>query len=291
MVLTTKAKIFGAKILYQLVTIGRNLIGGKNTVLVNRGGLNWRLTLSEGIDFSIYLLGAFEKSTGAALRGVTKPGDVVLDLGANIGAHTLPLALAVGPRGHIYSFEPTNFAFQKLTENLALNPELVPRVTAEQSFLVADRESAVPDSVYSSWPLTASEGLHEKHLGHLNSTSGAYSTTLDDYVEARAITRVDLVKLDVDGNEMTVLQGAKRTLTKFCPTILMEVSPYVHGEGDQSFSDLIQVLRDCGYRHVDILSGKRMALDADLLQSMVPDGAGINCFFRGDDRPSGSYAH
>ncbi len=290
MVLTTKTKIFGANILYHVVSAGRRLMGGGDSVVTNRGGLNWNLSLTEGIDFSIYLFGAFEKATGVALRNAVRPGDVVLDLGANIGAHTLPLAAAVGPGGHIYSFEPTDFAFQKLRQNLELNPDLVSRVTTEQSFLVANRQSDVPDSVYSSWPLTTSEDLHAKHLGHLNSTRGAYSTTLDDYVESHSIKRVDLVKLDVDGNEMTVLQGGRRTLTRFCPPILMEVSPYVHGEDDHSFRDLIQVLRDCGYGHVELLSGKRIALDADLLQSMVPDGAGINCFFKAD-RTDKSHAH
>jgi len=283
MVLTTRTKIFGARILYGLVSCLRRLTGSKSdTVLVKRGGLTWLLTLTEGIDFSIYIFGAFERATGDALRAVAKPGDVVLDVGANIGAHTLPLALAVGGTGRIYSFEPTNFAFEKLRDNLRHNPEILGRVTAEQAFLVAERESAVPDSVYSSWPLTPAENRHEKHLGLSQSTAGAYSITLDDYVESRGLQQVDLVKLDVDGNELTVLLGGRKTLSRHLPPILMEVSPYVHGEHDHSFGELIQVLIDCGYRQVELPSGKRVPLKAKTLEEMVPDGAGINCFILAD---------
>ena len=54
--------------------------------------INWRLDLLEGID----LLGSFEPLTVRAYRGIVRPGDTVLDIGANVGAHTLPLAQLVG---------------------------------------------------------------------------------------------------------------------------------------------------------------------------------------------------
>ena len=89
---------------------------------VARGGVNWRLNLTEGIDFSIYLLGAFEPITVAACARLIKPGDTVLDIGANIGALALPMARMAGPSGKVYCFEPTDYAFKKLTANLGPEP-------------------------------------------------------------------------------------------------------------------------------------------------------------------------
>ena len=90
--LTTKTKIALAGLAYRAIAMSRGLVGKGKQVEVRRGGVRWCLDLNEGIDFSIYLLGAFEKSTAATLRSLVKPGDTVLDIGANVGAHTLGLA-------------------------------------------------------------------------------------------------------------------------------------------------------------------------------------------------------
>jgi len=73
--LTTKTKIALASLAYRCVAVARAVAGKDNSVVVNRGGLRWSLDLAEGIDFSIYLLGAFEPSTAATIQKLVKPGD------------------------------------------------------------------------------------------------------------------------------------------------------------------------------------------------------------------------
>src|SRR5262249_54566099 len=146
-----------------------------------------------------FVLGSFEPSTVAALRRHVKPGATVLDIGANIGAHTLQLARLVGPRGRVLSFEPTGFAFAKLRRNLQLNPRIADRVMALQCFLAAADGSTLPQSVYSSWSLPRSPAAHEKRLGLPMATAGARIATLDRVLAEHGAENVDLVKLDVDG--------------------------------------------------------------------------------------------
>jgi hypothetical protein len=133
--LKTKSKIFIATTLSRLVRAARRLVGLGDTLEAVRSALRWRLDLKEGIDFSIYLLGAFEPVTVAACRRLIRRGDVILDIGANIGALCLPMASMTGEAGKVYAFEPTDFAFGKLAANLALNPEIAARVTASQVML------------------------------------------------------------------------------------------------------------------------------------------------------------
>ena len=102
--LTTKTKVSLASLAYKFIATGRTMAGKNNRVTVRRRGLMWSLDLSEGIDFSIYLLGAFERSTVITLEKLVKPGDVVFDIGANIGAHTLGLARSVGSAGRVFAF-------------------------------------------------------------------------------------------------------------------------------------------------------------------------------------------
>jgi FkbM family methyltransferase len=242
--------------------------------------VKWNLDLQEGIDFSIYLLGAFEPSTAATLHSLIQPGYCVLDIGANIGAHTLGIAQSVGPEGRVFAFEPTDFAYGKLLRNISLNPELKERICTQQVFLGSCCADRVPSVIYSSWPLAGSEPVHPKHRGRLETTRNASMDTLDDFVNRQGIRRVDLIKLDVDGQELPVLQGGQQTLTRFQPVLVMEISPYVHAEQNHSFAALIRLLEKSGYSLVDADRGTPVPLDAALLEKLIPDGAGINVVAR-----------
>ncbi len=273
--LTTKTKIALAGLAYRTIAIGRGLLGKGKQVVVRRGGVRWSLDLGEGIDFSIYLLGAFERSTAATLRALVKPGDAVFDIGANIGAHTLGLAKSVGPGGRVVAFEPADFAFQKLLRNLALNPELEQRTQASQVMLGSGTYKAL-GGVYASWPLERVDSVHPKHRGRFVSTQGATVDTLDGFVERQRINRINLIKMDVDGNELPVLQGGRRVLREQRPIIVMEMSPYVHAEEQHSFAAMIELLRELRYKIEDARNRKTLPLEAAALERLIPDGAGIN---------------
>src|SRR5262249_37993601 len=154
-----------------------------------------------GIDFSIYLLGGFEPRSIRLYSRLVKPGATVLDIGANVGAHTLPLARLVGPSGRVVAFEPTQYAINKLRANLDLNPTLSARVSICQVLLVAGEHALVPKQLYSSWPLFESQDpLHPQHGGRLMDTVGAEAITLDEAMRKWALQQVHFIKLDVDGN-------------------------------------------------------------------------------------------
>jgi FkbM family methyltransferase len=278
--LTTKTKISLAAAAQRVVSLARAVVGKNHIAEVERRKLRWRLDLREGIDFSIYLLGAFEPSTANTLDKLAKPGDVALDIGANIGAHTLGLARSVGPTGHVFAFEPTDFAFEKLRSNLALNPALEETVTAQQIYLEKSSETPVKEQIYASWPLETDEPLHPKHRGRLVSTKNARVDTLDGFWEREGLDRLQLIKLDVDGYELPVLQGGLKTLTRFRPTLVMEMSPYVHAEHSNSFSALVELLAQAGYSLLHADNWKSLPLDAQKLEAMIPDGASINVIAR-----------
>jgi FkbM family methyltransferase len=278
--LTTKQKVWLAAIAYRFVSIGRSALGKGNSATVSRGGLRWRLDLNEGIDFAIYLLGAFERSTVNTLEKLVKPGDVVFDIGANIGAHTLGLAKSVGPSGRVFAFEPADFAFAKLQANLALNPELNARTFPRQILLSASAAEPPEGEIYASWPLEATNAVHPKHRGKLVSTKGASVDTLDFFVEREGLERLDFIKMDVDGHELPVLQGGLETLKKFRPILVMELSPYVHREHHHDFAHFVTLLREVGYSLQDAKNWQPLPLDAAKLEALIPDGASINAIAR-----------
>ena len=151
--LSTATKMRIARILYRVIHGTRRPFGGEDRVRVRRRGVAWELDLREGIDLTIYALGAFEIPTLRVLDSAVKEGATVLDIGANIGAHTLHLARLVGEKGQVIAFEPTDYAIAKLRANLKANPALEPRVKVHQVFLVARPEQALVGSLASSWPV------------------------------------------------------------------------------------------------------------------------------------------
>lgn len=275
--LSTIQKINLAKVAYYLVVVARRILGrSSQNIEVTRSGIRWYLDLKEGIDFSIYILGGFEPSTLRLYNKLVKSGDVVFDIGANIGSHTLPLARLVGDIGHVYAFEPTDFAINKLHNNLNLNTNLIKRVTVCQAMLVSNENILVEKELFSSWPLVGDNKLHEKHKGQLMVTTGARAATLDNIVKEYNITRIDFIKLDVDGFEYSVLSGGEKTLKKFKPTILMELAPYLFKNQKNEFIQMIELYKKLGYFFYDANNRNTLPVEAEKLFDLIPDGVSRN---------------
>jgi FkbM family methyltransferase len=275
--LKTVHKIALAKILYRTVSVARSAVGRSDTIVTSRRGLVYELDLSECIDLAIYIFGAFEPARSAALARRVKPGMTVLDIGANIGGHTLHLADAVGAAGRVYAFEPTAFAFAKLLRNLSLNPRLAARVVAQQCFLTGRGSgNDAPAQVWSSWPLAGGRELHQKHCGALKSTQGARARTLDAVLSDYGDPIVDLVKLDVDGFECDVLAGATKMMSRSKPIFAVELAPYILRERGSSLEELMSFFIPLGYRFFHEETEKELPADAPAVSRLVRDGESIN---------------
>lgn len=272
--LSTRAKVIIAAALQRMVTAVPGLTNGLH-VNVRRSGIHWALDLDEGFDFAIWLLGAFERSTVAAYSRLVRPGMTVVDIGANIGAHTLPLARLVGPSGRVIAIEPTAWAVQKLAANLALNPALSAVVKVHQAMLVEKPQDRLADEIYASWPLH-DRNVHPKLRALPKSTAGASALTLDEVVRGEKLVRVDFIKLDVDGYEGSVLRGGLNTLKRDRPTMILELSPYLLAEKGERFADLLGMLDACGYRLHDLKAQRVLSSDPGTLAKGIPNFGSIN---------------
>ncbi len=278
----TVHKIALARAAYKIVHYARATVGLSDESIVIRDGVKYGLDLSQGIDFAIFLGNMFEPGTRNALRKLVKPSALVLDVGANIGVHSLLLAQLVGPSGRVLCFEPTDFAFAKLSRNLELNPDLANRVTPYHCFLAAKDDAEVPETIYSSWPLSQHDGLHAKHLGQAMPTNIAQARSIDGVLAELGNPTVQLIKMDVDGFETEVLRGCKTLLRNSRPTFLMELSPYVLDERGSSLEELLSYFAPHGYRFYDERSERPLPSSPEDLRQLVGDGASINVIARSD---------
>ncbi len=217
-------------------------------------GMKFDLDLGEDIDLRLYLR-QFELDVAAALRRETTAGMTVLDIGANIGAHTMLLASLVGPHGRVIAFEPTDYGWAKLQRNLSLND--IPWITPVKAALSDQNRTAQRVDFRASW---RTEG------GRKDGESVVDFIRLDDWCSGNGITAMDLVKIDVDGNEYTVLQGGKEILARSQPRFVMEAM-WIHFVDPARNPFLF--LEGLGYTFHDLQTRTQMSLDA--VRRRLPD--------------------
>jgi len=267
-----------ARVLNKGIRALRWIAGRGMRTRCSRKGIDWDLDLDEGIDLCIYLLGAYEPLTLRAYAPRIRPGDVVFDVGANIGAHTLHFARLVGAEGRVYAFEPTDYASAKLRANLGLNPQLAGRVVLEQRCLVANVAEPLPLTLYSRWPVARGyTNLNADHLGKPETLEGATAITADGYCESVNLQRLDFVKIDVDGHELSVMRGFQRFLSRFKPIILIELAPYVYKASNfLEFDAFVSLIANLGYDFVEAGSGAKISSEPALLRSHITPGGSMN---------------
>jgi FkbM family methyltransferase len=274
---STASKLRLARGLFRALTLARAFVRLPQVVIAKRRGVTFELHLVEGIDLAMYLGGVFEYNTHRALRRLINNGDTVLDIGANSGVHTLPMAHMVGISGRVIAFEPTNFAFGRLIRNLELNPDVSGRVTPVMAFLNdGSRNKDAPPAFYASWRLDGTEGRHPKHFGSLEPAAQAVGWTLDAFASATDLGRVAVIKLDVDGSECLVLRGATVLLERDHPAIVAEVCPYALEEHGDSAEAMLRLLAAFGYSFYDERTLELLPSDPKAIEASVKRNSSIN---------------
>lgn len=136
-------------------------------------------------------------------------GDVVLDVGGCWGDTALWFAHAVGPTGSVHTFEPTPGNRRLLDQNLSLNPPLAERIHARSEPLGPESglEVFMPDVIAAGATMQAEAGP----VGEFE-TIPMRTQTIDTLVRDGAIPRVDFLKVDVEGADLGVLEGAAETI-------------------------------------------------------------------------------
>jgi len=160
--------------------------------------------------------GEWETAVRRELRRELAAGSTFIDIGANIGLHTLLATALVGDKGKVIALEPHPITMELLRQNLEING-MLDRVTLAQLALADEDDTIVSFEYFAEHPamsgLKVSQEVIDKFKGTLQKID-VKTITLDTLVERMGLTP-DLVKIDVEGFEYTVLQGCIKTIEKF----------------------------------------------------------------------------
>ena len=174
--------------------------------------------------------GEFHEKQGSLFREVVKPGDTAVDLGANIGGHTIPLAKHIGPQGSLIAFEPQRVIFTILCGNIALNT--LQNVTPIRAAIGAE-----PATI----KVPALDPRHAANFGGLELGGGGESVSMMT-VDQLQLQSCHFMKIDIEGMEIEALRGAAATIARHRPAL------YVENDRPDRSAALIAMLLEADYR-------------------------------------------
>lgn len=256
-------KCFGSIIKFGAVTFPEKLY--------RRIGKRWRvsgirkISLENGLKFKIYAewddhhadLLYYNSNSYSEIRELelfaelSGRSEVILDIGANTGIYSICASLK-NNHAVIYSFEPYHINAERLRKNIKINRlqnvKVVEKALGHENSMVS---IAVPkNKKVCDVSSVDKEFTNRFYVGDVEFTEQVTEQTkLDDFVESNKLTKVDLIKIDVENYELNVFNGAKKVLSEFAPVILAEI--FVNNDKISFFENFLKPL---GYQCYLILS-------------------------------------
>ena len=200
-----------------------------------------------------YLLRDWVEPELRQLHQLLKPGDVFIDVGANVGLFTLKGARLVGPSGRVLALEPSSIAFAELLDNLSLNAfENVTPIMAAAS--TEDGTGQLNHVDLGGDP----QAFSLVNAGNARGGETVRTVRLDTLAAEHGLARIDLVKIDVEGAEPLVIEGALGCLAAFRPALIFECNAHINAGGENGAADRCwRLLEDAGYAFYRVGSDNR----------------------------------
>jgi len=181
---------------------------------------------------ALAVCGQYEPGLLKILGEHIKEGDTVVDVGANEGFITIPLARLVGDTGRVYAIEPDLNNIQTLCANIEANN--------------LSNVSVIPKAMSDKRGIATFYG--NRAWGSIVNSGGVASGTVETYLLDNTVNGpIHLIKIDTEGNDIRVIRGTQRLIQTYKPVIVFEVSLSALAYVDISIQETFDFLRGNGY--------------------------------------------
>ncbi|MDP3181551.1 MAG: FkbM family methyltransferase [Desulfobaccales bacterium] len=232
-------------------------------------GFKMKLDLKDEEQKKIYFYGHYHERYEADLvQRLLDADEVFWDIGANVGYFSLVAATALNNSGQILAFEPGRLAYERLLDNISLNP-----FTNIKTFQLAVAATEGEAVLYLSADIAdSSASLY--HPGKEPAGRQVCMTiSLDKFLVEQGLRPPGFLKIDVEGAELAVLQGAPNLIAAYTPLLLMEMEEKNLAAAGASKADIQQLLTGYGYRAAHLRQGRWRLIDD------VAEARGRNIFW------------
>lgn len=218
----------------------------KNTSIVRVNNfINYEIILDPKngfVDKQVFVYKDFEPEIKEIFLKYVNEGFTVLDIGANIGVHTLFFSKIVGDSGKVIAFEPIKKIYEQLKKSIAINDfknidlnNFALGNKEEEVEINIVRENIGASSIYDNVDSNKKENISVKILDNLN------------------LPKIDFIKIDVEGYEWNVIKGSKKLIEKDKPNIIFEYNPDSYDKKEQNSSlQLLEYLKSLEYKLFDV---------------------------------------
>ena len=191
-----------------------------------------------------YIYYGFRDNSQSALFALCKPGDTIIDIGSNVGFSLLNMAKITGADGWVIGFEPDAVNFAQLEKNISINNF--------HNIKVCRKGLGNRPGKFRLENLVEFNSGGKRINTSGNITSADFTeveiVTLDNFIESDiVVSKIDLIKIDVEGFELNVLKGAIKAINKYSPVLFVEVDDNNLREQQSAARELIHFLNVNGY--------------------------------------------
>lgn len=199
------------------------------------------------IEWKTFFFGFYEEDINKIIKNFFKYGFIGIDVGANVGVHTLTMAKLVQIKkdSKIYSFEPHPLIIEKLKKNINLNE--LDNVEIINKGLSDESGEAILYSFDTEAPHQGIASLYQEHSTSLKNKIKIQLVTLDEFALERKMKKLDFIKVDTEGNDLKVLKGGKKIIKELRPYIVLEYEESSWKHSNSTFESLLDFMKDINY--------------------------------------------
>ncbi len=234
-----------------------------STIGISTGDLLGRC----GVGWTCFCTGSWEPHVEGCLRTLIKQDDIVLDIGANIGYFTSVMDECVGSGGKVYAFEPVPDTFAQLKSTIAYNNN-----GNSYPFQIALGEIADNKKITYNPELSGNASLHREPTANTREVSVSIET-IDSLFENGLLGKCQLIKIDVEGHEMSVFRGGSKYLKQCRPIVIYEFNRDTAAAAGYTLNEIQAEIDSWGGDYQHFLIWERGCLmEVDMKSINVPDG-------------------
>ena len=197
----------------------------------------------DSIEWGMFSKSEYEKEVSACFSNILCNGATVFDIGAHVGYYTVLASRLVSSAGSVHCFEPMPHLFERLEANVSLN--------FHENVIMNNKALSSEEGVLSLYPANTNNSGNSSIIQRTDTDTVPLkvdATTIDAYVTKNYIEQIDLIKIDVEGAELYVLQGGIQTLQKYRPDVICEVFPELLYKAGSSVEQLRELFEGLGYQ-------------------------------------------
>jgi len=246
--LTNHRKTFGisktvkAALLYHTILIKKNFLGKQQDKIFVNGYEMYVIPKDKGISEELSIFKIHEPLNTKFLADQLKEGMICLDIGANLGYFAFLESSKVGKSGKVIAVEPAPLTFDLFKKNVELQKN---QNISSYNFAFSNKKGTVDFFISNSsnWSRIIRE--NDPYHGDKGKIVKIRSNTIDNFIEELELNKLDLIRVDLEGYEFEIFEGAKNTLSKLKPMLQIEI----HRDfmGVQKSLKFLRNLKNLGY--------------------------------------------